>query len=225
MIVDAQGFGPDGAPVADLPSDPSFLQQAFSLEVGEEIDLIELPDLEYFAVDIVEITDPALRPFEEVRTEVEAAWLENEQITALEALATDLAQRLDSGGDIAEIASEIDAEPLRFEGLGRSGAAGDLSPEAVSAAFETEIGRAFQAPIDRGLRRLVARVDAAVEPDTDARSDEIALIADRAGVDVAGDILALFQAAALADRAFVPNPQAIDLALNPGGYGGGHGGM
>ena len=224
VVIDANGFGEDGERVADLPADPRFLQTAFQLEPGEERDLIELPGLEYVAVQVDAIEPPTPRDFETVRDDVEAAWRRAAEAEALEGEAARLIERLAGGETIAAIGETFDQEPQRFENLSRAGSTGVLSSDVVTAAFDAAEGDGFDAAAAGGDRRVVGVVVEIVSADLVAGREEIELVLDRAAQSVEADFLQLFQDAALAERNFTANPTGIAAAFNPGGYAGGHGG-
>ena len=222
VTLDRDGFAPNGERVSDLPDDPNLLQRAFEMEIGDEMDLAELPNLEYFAVQVDEVTPAALKPFDSVRGAVEAAWTTAQRRAAIAKQAESLKARLDSGDAMDAVAAAAEKEPRQIERLSRTSADADLTPQALEEIFEAEAGDAIAVELANGARQAIAVVGAIHTASPDEGAEEIERVAARAGENIRNDILALFQAAALDEHELRINPVGLAYAT---GATQAHGGM
>ncbi len=137
----------DGTGAEGIAASAEFLSELFDATEGEERDLVETPLGGYFVLRLDGITEPYVRPLEDVRPIVEAAWRVTAIRTALEAKADAALARIDNDsatlGDVAaefgvEIASE--GPKTRLDGWDA------LSPALLQALFSrdgTPAGRAL----------------------------------------------------------------------------------
>jgi peptidyl-prolyl cis-trans isomerase D len=137
--VDRSGRTPDGNLVAGLPAGVDVVSAAFSTEVGNENDPLQLQGGGFVWYDVLEITPSRERKLDEVKDRVEARWREDETIKRLDAKTTEIVDKLKAGTPLADIAA---ADMLKVEtkwGIKRQGT--DLLPPGVVAAV-------FRAPKD-----------------------------------------------------------------------------
>ncbi|WP_336232760.1 peptidyl-prolyl cis-trans isomerase [Thalassospira sp. CH_XMU1458] len=117
----------------------------FELENGEESFLEETASGTRYVVRVENVTPSALRPFDEVRDEVVAAWTAEERQRLMMEKAEELAGNINtSGADLATLASE-DGADVRETGLTRRtgrGLADDVNPAVAAALFTLEDGKA-----------------------------------------------------------------------------------
>lgn len=219
VTIDSDGYDPDGARPADLPSDAAFLAGVFSAEPGEEMDLADAADGGYYAFLVEEITPSALRPLDTVRDRVEAAFAAEARRAALRDEAERARERLAAGETLDAIAEENGATVETVDGLGRNDTLPDLPAAVVAAVFAAEENGAVVSALDGGRRRIVAQVTGVVPADPSAGADEIALREDRASDAIAQDMLELFRRAALESRDFQIYPAAVEYSLGLGGPG------
>ena len=132
----------------------------FELENGEESFLEETASGTRYVVRVENVTPSALRPFDEVRDEVVAAWTAEERQRLMKEKAEKLASSInDSGADLATLASE-DGASVRETGLTRRtgrGLAEDVNPAVAAALFTLEDGKAKA--IQTGEDVLVVALD------------------------------------------------------------------
>lgn len=110
----------------------SFRTSAAAASIGDFPEVVELDDGGIFVLSLKEIRPPELRPFEEVREEVLAAWETAEIEAALVAQAEGIADRLREGAEMAGLGLDLETD----RGLTRDGFV-----EGTPAAFvETVFG-------------------------------------------------------------------------------------
>ena len=206
--VDGSGLDRAGQQPEGLPAEPNFLRTAFSTPVGEDSLLGELGDGGYFVLRVEGETPPAVRPFEEARPLVLAAWRAGRLDEAAKAKADALAARLREGrtpASVAEGRAVEEAGPFtRTETKPESG----LSREVVQAVFAAERGEVVVARIADGYAVAVVgsiepppyseekiesiRAQLSAEMVEDVRRQFHAALQDRFGVVVNRDLLAQF---------------------------------
>ena len=206
--VDGSGLDRAGQQPEGLPAEPNFLRTAFSTPVGEDSLLGELGDGGYFVLRVEGETPPAVRPFEEARPLVLAAWRAGRLDEAAKAKADALAARLREGrtpASVAEGRAVEEAGPFtRTETKPESG----LSREVVEAVFAAERGEVVVARIADGYAVAVVgsiepppyseekiesiRAQLSAEMVEDVRRQFHAALQDRFGVVVNRDLLAQF---------------------------------
>ena len=206
--VDGSGLDRAGQQPEGLPAEPNFLRTAFSTPVGEDSLLGELGDGGYFVLRVEGETPPAVRPFEEARPLVLAAWRAGRLDDAAKAKADALAARLREGRtpeSVAEGRAVEEAGPFtRTETKPESG----LSREVVQAVFAAQRGEVVVARIADGYAVAVVgsiepppysgekiesiRAQLSAEMVEDVRRQFHAALQDRFGVTVNRDLLAQF---------------------------------
>ncbi|MFQ5785942.1 MAG: SurA N-terminal domain-containing protein [Alphaproteobacteria bacterium] len=174
--VSAAGATPEGTQANDLPPTPEFLSTAFSLQTGETSLLSESDDGSYFIVRVDDVTPSALRPLDEIRDEVAAAWREAEREKAGAKRAADAAKRLDAGEAIDKIAGEFGATVLTSGAIRRdgNGAGPAFTADLVAKLFTLEPGKSISGRTGDSNGHVVARLGAIIEADPSA---------DREGLD------------------------------------------
>jgi len=120
-----------------LAADQAFREEGFTAAEGEDRDLTSLSD-GIFVLRVDEIKDPTLQPLEDVRADVEAAWVLSETTSRLTDLGGSLKERIDGGEALGEIASELNMTVIEEAPLGRNDIVEDTPPEFVRDLFTAE---------------------------------------------------------------------------------------
>ncbi len=180
----------DGGRQEGIPALPQVLQIGFGQFDQATSPLEETPEEEFFVVRTEEIIAPALRPLDEVRDEIVAAWTEERVTAAAEALAETTSERLDAGETVADVAAELGAVMVEQSDLRRDGAnRGTLPEELVASVFEISTGDVAIAQAADGY--VVARLEDVIPaPASDTGALEV--IAAGQAQAMAGDLLAGF---------------------------------
>lgn len=172
-LMDLSGNGKDGNPVENLPGG-AFLTTAFELAAGEISQLADTPESGSFILRVDEVASSALRPLEEVRGDIVAAWQADRRLEAAQARALSLVDRVEGGGKLANIAateglSAVESKPFDRRG---NGAESELvTPALVSDVFRVLPGQAAMAQAPAGY--VVAQLKEIVPADP-ATAEEIA---------------------------------------------------
>ena len=186
----------------------AFRDAAAAATEGAFPSLEGLADGGIFALRLDSVTPPSLRPFGDVRQEVEAAWVLQSTQDAILAQAEDIATQISplTGFDTLGLA------PTDADTLSRTTFVEGTPPEFLSTLFEMEIGDVRV--IDNGLGNgaLVLRLDNTAPPDTSDPQVQAQL--DQAGQaaaqGIAQDIFDAYNAAVQTRTDVSINQAAID---------------
>jgi len=170
--VDRSGRTPNGQPVQNIPRGLDVVSQAFSSDVGVDNEPIQFNG-GYVWYDVLGITPSRERNLDEVRDQVEAKWREDQVSTRLRAKATDIVQKLDNGGKLADEAASVGVKVETAAGFRRDAALPGVPDSVISAAFRTPKDGAGQAPALGGSEWIVFRVTDVTVPPVDLASDEV----------------------------------------------------
>ncbi|MBR0739588.1 SurA N-terminal domain-containing protein [Bradyrhizobium liaoningense] len=170
--VDRSGRAPNGQPVANIPQGLDVVSQAFNTDVGVDNDSISYKG-GYVWYDVLAITPSRDRNLDEVRDQVEARWRQDQIATKLKAKATEMVQKLEAGGKLADEAAAIGVKVETASGFKRDDSPAGVPATVVAAAFRTAKDGVGQTAVDGGSEVIVFRVTDVVEPAIDATSDAV----------------------------------------------------
>ena len=163
---------PDGPPVQNIPRGVEVVSQAFSSDVGVHNEPIQFNG-GYVWYEVLGITPSRERNLDEVRDQVEAKWRQDQVSTRLRAKATDIVEKLDTGGKLADAAASVGVKVETAAGFRRDTALPDVPDSVISAAFRTAKDGTGQAPVLGGSEWIVFRVTNVTVPPVDLASDEV----------------------------------------------------
>ncbi|MCK1336206.1 SurA N-terminal domain-containing protein [Bradyrhizobium sp. 38] len=175
--VDRSGRTPNGQPVSNIPQGLDVVSQAFNTDVGVDNDSISFKG-GYVWYDVVAITPSRDRNLDEVRDQVEARWRQDQIATKLKAKATEMVQKLESGGKLADEAAAIGAKVETATGFKRDDSPASVPAAVVAAAFRTAKDGVGQTPVTGGTEVIVFRVTDIIDPTVDAASDAVKKLKD-----------------------------------------------
>ncbi|MEL6979506.1 MAG: SurA N-terminal domain-containing protein [Pseudomonadota bacterium] len=221
LDIDRNGRGPDGLRVAETPNDPTFFTRVFETVEGEESDLVQTADQQYWTAVVTQVEDARLRDFAEAREDLLADWIAEQKQDALAARAEAARERLADGEDLSALAEEYGVASATQESVTRF-AGGALPPAALPAAFatsrESAVGSA--SVVDLGRDRMVLSVLSVETPDPSA--DDAALEAERAeaSVELSRELRQLFETAVTMGMESELHRTVIQAAITDNAHGG-----
>jgi peptidyl-prolyl cis-trans isomerase D len=165
--VDRSGRGPDGKPIADLPTAPDVIAAAFSSDVGVDNDPLQLPTGGYLWYDVSGITPARDRTLDEIKDTVETRWRDDEIAKRLKAKSDDMIGKLKAGTALDQLASEAGLKVVTASDLQRGKPGGFAPAKLVEAAFKTPEDAPASAEDDQETTRFVFRVTAVTDPPLD----------------------------------------------------------
>lgn len=178
--VDRSGRAPNGQPVENIPQGLDVVSQAFNSDVGVDNDPISYKG-GYVWYDVLAITPSRDRNLDEVRDQVEARWRQDQIAARLKTKATEMVQKLEQGGKLADEATAIGAKVETASGFKRDDQPAGVPANVVAAAFRTAKDGVGQVPVTGGTEVIVYRVTDIVEPTVDTASDAVKKLKD--GID------------------------------------------
>lgn len=192
--VDAQGRGPNGKPVADLPKSDQFLDVGFHTDLGTESPLTEVPENGYFLVRVDQVTPPAPRPLADIKADVIARWQAERRHEAAHDKAQRLVERLKAGESIAAVAQSASLRVEKTKPFPRENAEGaPLPPALVTGLFGIKPGEVVTGDLPGAT--LVARLSEVIPFTADPSSPVVESGRRRVSQGVANDIADQFIAA------------------------------
>jgi peptidyl-prolyl cis-trans isomerase D len=168
--VDRSGRAPNGQPISSIPQGLELVSQAFNTDVGVDNDAISFKG-GYVWYDVLAITPSRDRNLDEVRDQVEARWRQDQIATKLKTKATEMAQKLGTGGKFADEAAAVGAKVETATGFKRDDTPASVPAAVVAAAFRTAKDGVGQTPVTGGTEMIVFRVTDIVDPAVDAASE------------------------------------------------------
>jgi peptidyl-prolyl cis-trans isomerase D len=170
--VDRSGRAPNGQPVSGVPQGLNVVTQAFSSDIGVDNDPIQFGG-GYVWFDVLGITPSRERTIDEVKDQVAARWRDDQIGSRLRTKATEIVQKLNQGGKLAEEAASLGLKVDTAAGFRRDATVPGVPTSAIEAAFRTAKDAAAQAPGAGGGDWVVFRVTDVTVPPVDLASDDI----------------------------------------------------
>ena len=170
--VDRSGRLPNGQPAPNIPRGLDVVSQAFGSDVGVDNDPIQFSG-GWVWYDVLGITPSRERNLDEVRPQVEAKWREDQISTKLRTKATELVQKLDAGGKLADEAAALGLKVETAANFRRDATPAGVPEAVVTAAFRTAKDSDGQTPAAGGSEWIVFRVTDVTVPAVDFASDEV----------------------------------------------------
>ncbi len=197
--VDANGRDADGKPV-ELPQ-PSgdILKTAFGTASGQTSQLNDLGGQDqqgssgYYLLQVDKVTPAMVKPLDQVRDKAAQLWQAEKHDAALQKLAKDIADEVNGGKKLADIAAErkftlADSGPLL-----RSGGNAKVPPAVVPKIFDTKPGMATFAKANDGY--VVAQVKEVLPPDPAKEKEATAQLETQLSQAMQNDLQQQFDAA------------------------------
>jgi peptidyl-prolyl cis-trans isomerase D len=169
--IDRSGRDPSGKPVSNLPHAADVIAASFTSDVGVENDPVAA-DGGYIWYDVTAIAPAHDRTLDEVKSEVEARWREDEIATRLKAKAADFLDKLKNGNSLDDVAKAENLKVETADNLQRNKPASGLSTKIVGSVFRTAKDAFGSAEGDQPTDWVIFRVTAVSTPKLDANLPE-----------------------------------------------------
>jgi len=191
--VDRSGKTPAGQPVSNIPPGLDVVSQAFNSDVGVDNDAIPYRN-GYVWYEVLGITPPRDRTLDEVKDQVETRWKDDQIASRLRIKATEMVQKLDSGGKLADEAASAGAKVETAANFKREDSPAGVPSGLIAAAFRTNKDAAGQTPGGNPTEWIVFRVTDITVPPADLNSEEMKKLKDQLVRGLADEQLALYVA-------------------------------
>jgi peptidyl-prolyl cis-trans isomerase D len=213
--IDRNGLTPEGVPVANLPNSRELVSAFFSTDVGVESDPVQYAN-GYIWYEVAGITPTRDRTLDEVKSEIEIRYTNDEIANRLKTKADAMVEKLKGGGSLQEVAA---ADKLKVEtasGIKRGESTEALSAPALNAIFRTPKASAGSAEGVQATQRIVFRVNDVKVPDLDMNSDSAKRIAEDLRGSLSNDLLAGYGERLERDVGVKINPTALNQVTGGG---------
>jgi peptidyl-prolyl cis-trans isomerase D len=170
--IDRSGRLPNGQLATSIPRGLDVVSQAFNSDVGVDNDPIAFNG-GYVWYDVLGITPSRERSLDEVKDQVEARWRDDQIASRLKTRATEMVQKLDQGGKLADEAAAAGRKVETASGFRRDASLPGVPAGAVTAAFRTAKDGVGQTTGAGAGEWIVYRVTEVSVPPVDLASDDI----------------------------------------------------
>jgi peptidyl-prolyl cis-trans isomerase D len=213
--IDRSGRGPDGSPIADLPRASDLLSAIFASDIGVDNEPLTA-DGGFIWYDVVGVTPSHERSLDEVKSQVESRWRDDEVASRLKAKASDIVGKLKAGTSLADIAKADGLKLETAQGLKRNTPTEQLSSRAIEQVFRTAKGEAGSAQGDRPTQQIVFSVTAIIEPNLDMTSPEAKRLNDAVRAALADDLISEYLMRIQSDIGVTINEHALSQVIGGG---------
>jgi peptidyl-prolyl cis-trans isomerase D len=170
--VDRSGRLPSGLLVANIPRGLDVVSQAFNSDVGVDNDPIQFNG-GYVWYDVLGITPSRERSLGEVKDQVEARWRDDQISSRLKTRATEMVQKLEQGGTLANEAAAAGTKVETASGFKRDASLPGVPAGAITAAFRSAKDGVGQTSGAGASEWIVFRVTDVSMPPVDLASDDM----------------------------------------------------
>jgi peptidyl-prolyl cis-trans isomerase D len=217
--VDPTGKDPEGEPIEALPPWPEFMQVALDTPAGETSLLEETAAGGYFVVQVEKVTEPRVKPVEEVRDEVVEAWQAGRRRELAREKAAQLRSRLADGAAPHEALAGTGLESKPIEPVRRDAAGTDqgINRAVVRALFATEPGKVAGDVVELDDGFAVVATDEVIPAEPAADPEGIKQLTSELEDDMRTDLIAQFETELRRDYPVEVDGAAINRLIGPDG--------
>jgi peptidyl-prolyl cis-trans isomerase D len=171
LDVDGSGRDPSGKLIPDIPAARDVLGAAFKTEVGADVDPIGV-DGGYVWYEVEGITPPRDRSLDEVKSEVEQRWRDDEVAKRLKDKAADLLDKAKNGNPFDVLATAAGVKVEKAPDLKRGTTSPSVPSRVIDAVFHTAKDTFGSSQGDKPTQWIVFRVSEDKIPAFDPNSAE-----------------------------------------------------
>jgi peptidyl-prolyl cis-trans isomerase D len=169
LDVDRSGRDPSGKLAANIPAAGNVINAAFSSEVGADTYPIEA-DGGYVWYQVDAVTPSRDRTLDEVKSDVEQRWKDDQVAKRLRDKAADLLDKAKSGNPFDALATTAGVKVEKAADLKRGATTPGLSPRLIDAVFHTAKDGVGSSEGDQPTQWIVFRVTDVKTPAFDPNS-------------------------------------------------------
>jgi peptidyl-prolyl cis-trans isomerase D len=214
--IDRSGRGADANPVANLPRASDLLSAIFASDVGVDNEPLTVEG-GFVWYDVVGVTPSHERSLEEVKSQVESRWRDDEVASRLKAKAGEIVAKLKAGTSLADIAKADGLKLETAQGLKRNTPTAQLSNRALEQVFRTPKGEAGSTQGDQPTQQIVFRVTDMIAPALDMTSPEGKRLSEGVRTALAEDLLTEYAMRVQSEIGVSINEQALNQVVGSGG--------
>lgn len=209
---DRRMLGIDG--LEGIAEDENIMTEIFTNDVGFPTDMFQTSTGGWAALQVEDIIESQLRPFEEVKNQATILWKTQKVNEALDDLMLDLAGRLEDGETLDALLAEIsNGATLEEHIIVRASPGRDIGPVVVAGLLDAQVGDIERGPGPTPLTRQIA-VLTEITANMDGLAGEYAdLLQQQATAAILSDLNQAYQAAVLKDNPLREYPEKVRTTL------------
>lgn len=208
--IDSLAHDKTGFPVPDLPNSLALVKAAFASDVGVDNDTLSTPDGGTIWFEVAGIDPARQQTFDEVKPQVEKAWMADEAGKRLTAKAADWIKKIAAGETLASLAAaDGNLEVKHANDVKRGGAAG-LPEPAIIQIFNVPVKGAESAADGDG--RIVFQVQDSIVPPLNEQDPALKKLVDQVKGSLTNEILGEYVTQLQKDLGVSVNNQALRAA-------------
>lgn len=211
------GEAPDGKPIADLVSTPQLLPTAFATDTGQTSSVTEDGTGGYFILRVDQITPPALRPLDQVRTKLIADWQADQRDKAAAEKAKQIMDRVKAGEDLKTVAQSMGLTVKRSLAFTRAQGdpIADIPASLAALVFDLKKGEAATAPNEQPANpgHVVAVLVDVQQANPGSDPTAVKQLTAEIGQSLGDDLLAQFRKALESQTPVTTDMKAVDSLI------------
>ncbi len=213
--VDRSGHDPSGKAAIQGPNAGQIVNAAFATDVGVDNDPLEAQS-GFIWYDVAGITPAHDRNLDEVKSEVEQHWRDDEIASRLKAKAADILDKLKGGTPLETLAAANDVKVETATGIKRGQPTPAISARMTDAIFHTAKDGVNSAEGDKPTDWIVFRVTDDKIPPVDPNSANAKQIDQKLVRDISDDVFGQYMASLEDELGTSINQAALAQALGNG---------
>jgi peptidyl-prolyl cis-trans isomerase D len=191
--LDANGNTPDGS-AAPIPGGAklrdAIVKAIFAAQKSDPAQLTAGPDGAYFAFTLDAINPPALQPYDQVKSQVLAAWTQDEMSHAAEAKAASMLAEVKAGRTLEQTATAMGYTVSIIAPMTRTQPANGITPQMVPVLFSLKLGQPTMLQTSSGF--TVAVLSKITQPKPADDPQDVASITQSLTKSLQDDVAASF---------------------------------
>jgi peptidyl-prolyl cis-trans isomerase D len=211
--IDRSGRDPDGKPIADLPAGVDVVSAAFQSDVGADNESLPIQGGGTVWFDVVSVTPSRDRPLDEVKSQVETRWRDDQISDRLKAKTTEMLDKLKNGATLAELAAADNLKVQTATGLRRGNAMTGFPLRALNEIFRVAKGASGVADGETATDRIVFRVTDIAVPPFDPETPEAKRVIEAMQRSIADEIFSQYVQRAQNDVGVTINENALNQVI------------
>ena len=214
--VDRTGDAPDGVAIPGLPMSQKFLEFAFNARPGDDLELTDGGNNEYYIIKVDGITPSTPKPLDKVKDQVIASWKSQKRQDMAQDRAKSLTDWADKEKNLATVATTAGGNVVTSKPLLRDGSVAEnyVSQALLADIFKTDEGKAGWGASPDGKGYVLFKVKEIQTPDPAANAADIKKLTDMVSEDMANDLIAEYQDYVRKDLGVTVNNEMVKQALS-----------
>ena len=205
----------NGTPgIPGIAQDDELLRLIFTEDIGFDTDIFPTVHGGYVSFRVTDVIDSQVKPMDEVKDDVLAAWISDETREALNQRGLDLAQEIRDGRTLEDIAEDLgSAAKIEERGIARAQPPRDIAGTVIVDLLTSEVGDVARGAGAAPLTYTLARLDS-ITPNTDGLAGEILdTVQSNIGAEISGDIQNAYRLAILKEHELIEYNQQVRAVM------------